>query len=92
MSVDGFRVCGHGWLEGWVLGDRYSYLEFGEGEPSAGAYAAVVFDTGTADDGSELVDWAGCNGYGFGMASVSTTELAAGLVGWINWVPVLWRS
>ena len=70
-----------------MLGDEY--LKLGEGEAAAGAHAAVVFDTWAADDRPELIDWAGRNCYGFNVASVSTAELAAGLIGWISWVPEL---
>ena len=69
-----------------LLEDKY--LEFGDGEPAASTYAAVVFDTWAADDRSELIDWARCECYGFNMASVSSAKLPAGLSGWISWVRV----
>ena len=74
------------------MGD--GHLEFGEGESAASAHAAVVFDTWTADNRAEFIDWTGCDGYGFGVASVSTAELAAGLVdglvGPCVWTELTW--
>ena len=55
-------------------------LQLGQGEATAGADAAVVFDRGAADDGSELVNGAGSDSGGLGHASIAAPLLAAGLL------------
>lgn len=56
-----------------------SYLEFGEGESTSGTDAAVVPDGWAAHDRPQSVDRTGCNGDGFGLASVSAPLFACGL-------------
>ena len=56
-----------------------TYLELGEGETTTGTHSAVVFDTWATDNRAELIDWPWRNSYSFGVASISTTQLAAGL-------------
>ena len=55
------------------------YLELGEREASSRPYAAIVFNGGAADYGSEFVDWARCYCSSFGKTGVSTTRLASRL-------------
>lgn len=57
------------------------YLQFQQGESSAGADTAVILDGGTSDDGAEFVDGAGGDGGGFGEAGLSASLFAAGLEG-----------
>ena len=49
------------------------YLQLREREATACPHTAVVFDGGAADDGSELVDWAGSYGSSFGETGIATS-------------------
>lgn len=55
------------------------YLQFHKCETSAGSNAAVVFESGTSDDGSELVDWTRSNSCGFGDTGGSAAGFATRL-------------
>ena len=56
-----------------------SYLELNKGETTTGTNAAVVLDSGAADDGSQLVGRARGDGRSLCLASISARLLLAGL-------------
>lgn len=61
-----------------------TYFELDQREPTTGAHSAVVFDTRATDNRAELINWSWSNSYSFGVASISTTQLAARLAGGVR--------
>lgn len=55
------------------------YLQFCEREASTCSHTAVVFDGRTANDRSELVDWAGGYCSSFGETGIAATRFSTGL-------------
>lgn len=55
------------------------YLQLSQCETTAGTNAAVVLDGSASHDRSELVDGAGSQGSGLGLAGVPSRDLLAGL-------------
>ena len=61
------------------IGQQDTHLQLSKGETTASADAAVVLESGAADDRAELVDGAGSDGSGLSSASVAASLLLAGL-------------